>query len=147
MHMPDFDKNAWQNLKKSAEAGIKPLSKNLISGYDLDATAVKFARQNLSALPSGQKINIQSSDFRDLNLQNKTIITNPPYGKRIGKNLQMEDFVKQMGDFLKQNCKGSTAYIYFGKRELIKSVGLRTSRKIPLKNANLDGRLAVYEIF
>jgi len=147
MHMPDFDKNAWQNLKKSAEAGIKPLSKNLISGYDLDATAVKFARQNLSALPNGQKVEIQNSDFRDLKLQNKTIITNPPYGKRIGKSLKMEDFVKQMGDFLKQNCKGSTAYIYFGRRELIKSVGLRTTRKIPLKNANLDGRVAVYEIY
>lgn len=63
------------------------------------------------------------------------------------KNLRMEDFVKQMGDFLKQNCKGSTAYIYFGRRELIKSVGLRTTRKIPLRNANLDGRVAVYEIY
>jgi len=147
MYMPDFNKNVWQDIKKSADAGIKPLSKSLISGYDIDEGAVKYARQNLSALPGGQKIEIQNSDFRDLKLQNKTIITNPPYGKRIGKNLQMEDFVKQMGDFLKQNCKGSTAYIYFGKRELIKSVGLRTSRKIPLKNANLDGRLAVYKIF
>jgi len=147
MYMPDFDSSVWENIKKSAEEDIKPLNKNLISGYDIDAAAVKFARQNLAALPNGQKVKIQNSDFRDLELQNKTIITNPPYGKRIGKNLKMEDFVKQMGDFLKQNCKDSRAYIYFGRRELIKSVGLRTTRKIPLRNANLDGRLAVYEIY
>ncbi|TYB90426.1 MAG: class I SAM-dependent RNA methyltransferase, partial [Kosmotoga sp.] len=70
MYMPDFDSSVWENIKKSAEEDIKPLNKNLISGYDIDAAAVKFARQNLAALPNGQKVKIQNSDFRDLELQN-----------------------------------------------------------------------------
>lgn len=147
MNMPDFDNEAWQIVKKNAEKKIKPLAKNIINGFDIDETAVQLARRNLSVLPGGNNIQIKKADFRNLELENKTIITNPPYGKRIGNNMKMEDFIKQFGDFLKQNCKGSKAFIYFGRRELIKSVGLRTTRKILLKNANLDGRLAVYDIY
>ena len=58
MYMPDFDSSVWENIKKSAEEDIKPLNKNLISGYDIDAAAVKFARQNLAALPNLSLIHI-----------------------------------------------------------------------------------------
>jgi putative N6-adenine-specific DNA methylase len=48
------------------------------------------------------------------------------------KNSQdMAEFMKDFGDFLKQRCTGSTAYVYFGNRELIKKLGLRTARKKP----------------
>jgi len=147
MHLPDFDKSLWESVKNKAEIEIIPLPNDLIKGYDIDNIAVKYARENMNSLPYGERIKIGQSDFKNLSLTNKLIVANPPYGKRIGKHLKIENFVKELGDFLKQNCKGSTAYIFLGKRELIKNVGLRTTRKIPLKNANLDGRLAVYEIY
>jgi len=56
-------------------------------------------------------------------------------------------FMKEFGDFLKQRCTESTAWVYFGKRELIKRVGLRTSQKILLHNGKLDGRLVRYEMY
>jgi putative N6-adenine-specific DNA methylase len=56
-------------------------------------------------------------------------------------------FVRGFGDFLKQRCTGSTAYVYFGDRELIKSVGLRPAFKRPLANGGLDGRLVKLEMF
>ena len=49
--------------------------------------------------------------------------------------------------FLKQRCKGSTAFIYFGDRQLVKQIGLRTSWKKPLKNGGLDGRLVKIELY
>jgi putative N6-adenine-specific DNA methylase len=55
--------------------------------------------------------------------------------------------MKELGDFLKQRCKGSTAYLYFGNRDLIKKIGLRPSWKRPLKSGGLDGRLVKYELF
>jgi putative N6-adenine-specific DNA methylase len=55
--------------------------------------------------------------------------------------------MKEFGDFLKQRCKGSNAFIYFGNRELIKSIGLRAKWKIPLKNGSLDGRIVKYELY
>ena len=76
-----------------------------------------------------------------------TIVSNPPYGLRLRKNDNMDVFMKEFGDFLKQRCSGSKAWIYFGKRELIKSMGLRSSIKIPLHNGKLDGRLVLYEMY
>ena len=55
--------------------------------------------------------------------------------------------VGSIGDFLKQRCTGSTAYVYVGKREGIKSLGLRTTWKKPLVNGALDGRLVKVEVY
>ena len=87
-------------------------------------------------------------DFRKSNgLENGVIITNPPYGIRTGEKHKLDLLYKSLGDFLKQKCKGSTAYIYFGEREYIKKIGLKASWKKPLKTGGLDGRLVKYELF
>ena len=59
----------------------------------------------------------------------------------------MGDFYREFGDFLKQRCQGSTAYVYFGNREMLKHIGLKPSWKRPLKNGGLDGRLARFELY
>jgi putative N6-adenine-specific DNA methylase len=76
-----------------------------------------------------------------------TIVTNPPYGLRIGRRDAMPGFVRGFGDFLKQRCAGSTAFVYFGNRELIKSVGLRAAFKKPLSSGGLDGRVVKLDLF
>jgi putative N6-adenine-specific DNA methylase len=62
-------------------------------------------------------------------------------------NMDMGTFMREFGDFLKQRCTGSAAYVYFGNRDLIKKVGLRSAWKKPLKNGPLDGRLVKYELY
>ncbi|MCK7513314.1 MAG: hypothetical protein MZV70_60965 [Desulfobacterales bacterium] len=59
----------------------------------------------------------------------------------------MGGFYRELGDFLKQRCQGSTAFIYFGDREMLKHIGLKPSWKRPLKNGGLDGRLARFELY
>ena len=58
-----------------------------------------------------------------------------------------EQSTTTFGDFLKQKCTGCTAWAFFGERELIKSVGLKTARKIPLRAGGLDGRLVRYDVW
>ena len=65
----------------------------------------------------------------------------------MGSGADSRDMARELGDFLKQRCQGSTAYLYFGKREMIKSIGLRPTWKKPLKNGGLDGRLVKYELY
>ena len=79
-------------------------------------------------------------------MHNATVICNPPYGRRIGRSVA-GDLMAQFGDFLKQRCTGSEAYVYFGNRELIKQFGLRASWKKPLKTGALDGRVVKYELY
>ncbi|MDX1775227.1 MAG: class I SAM-dependent RNA methyltransferase, partial [Desulfobulbales bacterium] len=72
---------------------------------------------------------------------------NPPYGMRLHSDGDMRTFMKQLGDFLKQRCKGSDAYLYFGNRDLIKSIGLKPGWKKVLISGGLDGRLVKYTMF
>ena len=49
------------------------------------------------------------------------------------RNRVITVFFKGFGDFLKQRCKGSEAYGYFGKREMIKRIGLKAAwKKLPI---------------
>ena len=147
-YLPDFDDTLWCKIKRQSDADIKKLPKGLIAGSDIDGRAVALSRNNAGNLPGGKSVALIKSDFKDLHgLENQTIICNPPYGKRLGADRNMAGLMKDFGDFLKQRCKGSTAYVYFGNRELIKKVGLRTAFKIPLKNGQLDGRLVKYELY
>lgn len=146
--LPDFEKMVWLSVKKKADKKIQPLVQGMISGSDISAHAVDAAKINNKALPYGDNIIFQQTDFQDIPLlENTIIVSNPPYGIRMGRGENPGLLIKEMGDFLKQRCKGSQAYIYFGNRELIKEVGLKPSWKKPLWNGGLDGRLVKYELY
>jgi len=145
--LPGFDRAAWNRVRKSAAAAIRPLPQGLIAASDAAGAAVAAARANAGVLPGGDRIHFKIKKFQDLRpIEDSTIICNPPYGLRIGRG-GTERLIQEFGDFLKQGCRGSEAYVYFGKRELIKSVGLRPTWKKPLKSGGLDGRVVKYELY
>jgi len=80
-------------------------------------------------------------------IRDNIIICNPPYGIRIRTGGDLEGFYRKLGNFLKQRCSGSSAYIYFGERKYIKKIGLKTSWKKVLSSGGLDGRLVKYELY
>ena len=82
------------------------------------------------------------------------IITNPPYGIRhpigVGADHEGDEdarFYRDLGNFLKQQCRGSTAYILCGDKTLTKNIGLKISRRIPLYNGPLDSRLVKIDVY
>ncbi|MCD4817819.1 MAG: class I SAM-dependent RNA methyltransferase [Candidatus Cloacimonetes bacterium] len=147
-HLPDFENETWQKIKDDGLRLQRDLPKDLIAGSDIDRKAVYATRKNLNTFQQGMNIRIEQTDFRNLpEMKNATIVCNPPYGIRMGDAKELKELYKDLGDFLKQKCQGSTAYIYCGNRELIDSLGLKPSAKIPLVNGNLDGRLVKIEIY
>ena len=147
-HLPDFQPDLWEKVKQTTDKGMRPIAAGLVSGSDLDSRAIKAAKSNCRMLPGGRAINVTRRAFQDINeLQNHTILCNPPYGIRLHHNGQLGYFYKEFGDFLKQCCKGSEAYLFFGNREMIKKIGLKPAWKKPLRNAGLDGRIVKYELY
>jgi putative N6-adenine-specific DNA methylase len=147
-HLPDYDESLWLEIQANSKKNIRPLPKNLISGSDISDYALNAARTNIDSVPYGKNINLEKIDFRDLEeMENTTIICNPPYGIRLGEKEDMPLLYRQLGDFLKNKCKNSSAWVYVGNRELIKEIGLKPSRKIPLINGQLDGRLLKIDIY
>jgi 23S rRNA (guanine2445-N2)-methyltransferase len=147
-NLPDFDKEKWLEIQQSAGRVRRPLLDGLLSGCEKEQRAVNAARSNLNSLQHGHLVRVQKRDFREHpGLENGVIISNPPYGIRMGDEKQLEPLYKDLGDFLKQKCKGSTAWIFCGNRNLIPHLGLKPSRKIPLVNGNLDGRLLKVQVY
>jgi putative N6-adenine-specific DNA methylase len=141
-NLPEFDKNIWENLKKEFDKDIRPLPKGIIYGSDRSQEAIKVARANLSRLPYYESVDLSCKDFERIDqFENGTLITNPPYGIRLGKVAEVQELYKALGDFIKQKCKGTSAFIYTGEPSLRKYVGLKTTKRIPLANGKLEGVL------
>jgi len=146
--MPDFEPAVWNSIKNASDKEIRALPKNLIAGSDISQKAIDAAGSNLKCLPSGANIKLEKAAYDHCpGLENQTIISNPPYGIRDKPRQGLSNHMKSFGDYLKHNCKGSRAFIYFGERELIKKIELRTSWKKPLNNGGLDGRLCKFEMY
>jgi putative N6-adenine-specific DNA methylase len=146
--LPDFNLSLWKKIKKDALENITPINKNTIVGSDISSDAVNASIDNCKVIDKENVIEIGNYDVFDIDkIDGSTIICNPPYGIRIGKTDDLGDFYKRFGDFLKQRCKNSTAFIYFGDRKFIKNIGLKPSWKKPLSNGGLDGRLVKYELY
>ena len=141
-NMPDFDKNAWERLRERCDKEIRPLPKGIIYGSDSSTEAIKVAKANLSRLPFNNSIDLSCKSFQQITqFENGTLITNPPYGIRLGKMADVQELYKELGDFIKQRCNGTSAFIYTGEPTLRKHIGLKTTRRIPLANGKLEGVL------
>jgi putative N6-adenine-specific DNA methylase len=146
--LPDFDPDLWASVTSAAARRVRPLPPGRVAGGDIAPEAVETARANLGLLPHGDGVSIERIDFRRrTDLADRIIVCNPPYGIRLKQKDGITGFYRELGDYLKQRCRGATAFIYFGDREMLKHIGLRPSWKRPLKNGGLDGRLAKFELY
>jgi putative N6-adenine-specific DNA methylase len=148
LRLPDFDASVWNQVKTKANAEIKEIDDGLILGSDISPEASKAVRTNRATLPESGKIKVRRADFHDLDpIENTTIITNPPYGIRLGDKESTALLLKEFGDFLKQKCTGCSAFIYYGDTSLVKKLGLKPDWKHPLRAGGLDGTLCKYELY
>jgi putative N6-adenine-specific DNA methylase len=146
--LPDFNAALWKKVKKEAVQGMRDLPPGLISGSDISPQAINAAKTNAQAIPQGKKIELRVLDLQKIDdLSDRIIVCNPPYGIRLGKEENLKFFYKELGNFLKRKCNGSTAFIYFGDRKWIPDIGLKPSWKKALKSGGLDGRLAKFEMY
>lgn len=146
--LPDFNRGIWTRLRKDMNAAFQTSDQVPIQASDIDPSALRVAKRNLGHLPGGEHIYTHRKDYQHIEIaEGATLIMNPPYGIRLKRGQDLSDFYKNLGDWLKHNCQGCTAYIYFGDRKYLKNIGLRPEWKKPLMNGGLDGRFAKFDIF
>ncbi len=96
----------------------------------------------------GSEIEILQKDFKEIEgIRGSVIVANPPYGIRMGKDENLNQFYTDLGLFLKDRCKTSKAFIYFGEPKYIKKVPLSPTWKKPLQIGGLEGKLVRYDLF
>ncbi|MBS0329832.1 MAG: class I SAM-dependent RNA methyltransferase [Proteobacteria bacterium] len=147
-HYRDFDAALWQRIKAEAKAKEKPLTHLPIFGADQDRWVLDKARNNLAAAGYADAIELKVSDVLDLKPPTPvgTIVTNPPYGERIGEAEELAEWYPLLGDWLKQNFAGWEAWVISGDPLLPKLFGLKASRRIPLFNGPIETRFLQYKV-
>lgn len=119
-----------------------------IMGFDKAPSAVRKAQDNVVNANLDEFIGVHHVNFFNSKKEvfgKTTILFNPPYGERL--NIDTEEFYKKIGDTLKHGYPDSTVWFITSDLQALKHVGLRTSKRIPLKNGDLDCRLVRYDMY
>lgn len=137
---------SWKLYEAEAEASVRPLMEDLLWGYDGKGGAVAQAQLNAEVAGYSLGIGFKQVNFRESKAPAPSgcIITNPPYGVRLGEQDQLAQEYVDWGDVLKQKYAGWRAYFLTADRAFERKVRLRVSKRMVLKNGDLDCRL--YEI-
>jgi 23S rRNA G2445 N2-methylase RlmL len=69
------------------------------------------------------------------------LVTNPPYGVRLGEEAEVYATWKALGDVLRRRFLGWEGWLLAGDPQLAKKLGLRPKRRHPLRQGKLEARL------
>lgn len=146
--LKNFDRRRWQELKRQRAVRRKPAVPLSIYGSDLSGEAIKSARANFAAAGLNQVVSLNRANVLEIAAPAKEgiIITNPPYGVRLGKQQELAAFYPKLGDVLKQKFSGWRAYFLSADMRLPKLIRLATTKRTPLFNGSLECRLFEYKI-
>ncbi|AKQ47584.1 THUMP domain-containing protein [Rufibacter radiotolerans] len=150
MRWPDYDANLYNRVYQDALALEDTENDVKIYGSDIDPDFVEAAQNNLAFAEIDQYVQpLQVLDFAKATkpTEKGLLIMNPPYGERIGRDTDMDELYKLIGDTLKSNFQDWDACIFTGNLEAAKRIGLKPSRRIPLYNGPIESRLFKYELY
>ena len=147
MKWKDYDSALWTEILKDSYLQQTEFE-NEIYGSDISSRAIEIAKENIKAAGFHKDITLQVCAFDQSHPASKKgiIISNPPYGER----LQQDDiiaFYKTIGDTLKKNYTGHSAWVISSDIEALKFIGLHPSRKIKIFNGQLECKFVRFDVY
>jgi putative N6-adenine-specific DNA methylase len=146
--LKNFDPRRWRELWQRSAARQKAKVPLPIYGSDLSGDALKAARANFKAAGLANVVSLKRADVLEIAAPAKEgiIVTNPPYGVRLGEQQQLAAFYPKLGDVLKKKFCGWRVYLFSADMRLPKLIRLAVSKRIPLFNGALECRLYEYKM-
>tara|TARA_Y100001968_G_scaffold41529_1_gene31635 strand:- start:1696 stop:2832 length:1137 start_codon:yes stop_codon:yes gene_type:complete len=145
----DFDQVLW-NQEKDLAIRIQKSNKELpmIIGCEQNKEIANQAKMNLSAASLDKIVQLKTGHFRELKLPKKKgfLLCNPPYGKRIGKENELQALYEELGKFCKKNASGWQLWLLNGNPNLSQFLQMKCNRRIPISNGGIDCRWLNYSI-
>lgn len=109
-----------------------------IQGYDIDGDMIKSAKENAIAAGVGDLIHFQKRPVAELSHAKKYgfIITNPPYGERIGDNDEVIKIYQELADSYKK-LDAWSCYVITGYADAEKFMGKKADKNRKIYNGML----------
>ena len=130
----------WKEERKAAFEAIKPAEVMIYAG-DIDTKAIKAAKENAAEAGVEDCINILRADIKDtltgVDCEDAVIVTNLPYGERIGTREEIKKIYKALKAAMGDNPRWS-AFAITSDKEMEKAIGRRAERRRKLYNGNIE---------
>ncbi|MBR6563631.1 MAG: class I SAM-dependent RNA methyltransferase [Clostridia bacterium] len=140
--------SAWTSEREAARAAVRePLTR--IYGSDIDPAMVELANENARKARVSHCVEFKLADAREfvspVEGARGTIITNPPYGERLGDLTQARDLAKALGKRLSDTVPSWQMYIITSDELFERYFGRRSDKRRVLYNGMIKCNL--YQFF
>ena len=119
-----------------------------IIGFDINLRAVEAAQANAKAAGVADLITVEQREIRNFTQPESPalLITNPPYGERLGTTPALIALYSVFGQRLKNEFGGWNASIFSSESTLLDCLRMRSHRQFKAKNGPLDCVQKNYQI-
>ncbi len=151
MNLLDFDKKAWGKvLDEAHDRELENLDFKFY-GFDHDKKVLQIAKENADNAGVLNLIEFKGSAIAmaapPVEVTKGMIISNPPYGARIGDEDNLKDVYRDLGFSLKNRFQNWDAWILSGNKDLLAEMRLKATTKKFLFNGNIECRFLKYEMY
>ena len=150
-HWLQHDQELWESILKDAEqrkqAGLAAFS-NDIRGYDGNSRVLEVTVANIENAGLDEHIRIAHKpldQFGKATADRGLLITNPPYGARMGEEEQLVPLYRKLGTVLQKNFIEWRAAVYTGNLDLARELDLSPSKQYSLFNGSIACKLLVFD--
>lgn len=146
----------WLDLRDEAHQrkriGLDQHNLPEIRGYDADLSVIRAAEENIVTAELDHWLRVTRKELREFkkpthkNLDTGLILTNPPYGERLGDIESLKLLYGHLGERMRTEFQGWKAAVFTGNPELGKQMGLRADKKYKFFNGTIASELLTFAI-
>jgi 23S rRNA (guanine2069-N7)-methyltransferase / 23S rRNA (guanine2445-N2)-methyltransferase len=146
------DQTLWEKLLSEARQRQTTgrARNNVILGFDQDAKAILSAQLNARIAGIAPKLRFEHKSLQQNQLPNGLppglVVTNPPYGERLGTVETLGPLYVTLGNWLRHQCLGWRAGVIVGDPELGKRLGIRAHKINSFYNGALECKLLQFDL-
>ncbi len=132
---PSMSASDWKQTREHAQRLSKPDLPEPILATDIDPEALKLARRHAESAGVAEDIHFQQRDFHDISSKRQygCLITNPPYGERLGEKEEIDALYRSMPEVFRR-LKSWSHYVITTRRDFERLVGQRANKRRKLYN-------------
>jgi len=100
----EFPSEAWQDAREAADAAILGPLEEKLQGSDIDTRVLRAARENAERAGVASDIHFQATPMESVTSKRRfgCLITNPPYGQRVGRDYDLEFLYQTIPNVLRK---------------------------------------------
>ena len=142
MDWPNFASEIWEKLLAEARTMQRPSSPKIVAS-DRDAGAIRAAGENAGRAGVMDSIEFSCRPISAIDppLGPGWVVTNPPYGVRLGVSGDLRSLYARLGQTLREKCPGWKIAMLCNNAQLLRATGLKFAPGIPTRNGGLKVRL------